>query len=404
MTLGETSANEGPLTDAWLSEHFDHLSPRLGDGLHEVLGRMRAVCPVTKSDQHGGFWAITRYEDVLRVTQDWGAFSSELGFTVPARDRPLRVIPMGVDPPAHRIYRRIVNEFFTPAVVAGWEPGVRALVNRLVDRFIDDGRCEFMSSFAQPFPGLAFFEFGLHAPAEELEEVNRLAVLHGSAHTPEGQEAVRRLAEWVAAFAERRRTEAPKGDVVDAVLSAEIDGKAMPIEDAVATIHLLILGGIETTAGVLGMAMVRLCEQPEIANAIRTRPELIPAAVEEFLRLDNSVSCIGRTARVDAEIDGHRVQAGEKVLVSFSSANRDETEFEGPDEFVLGRQPNRHLTFGAGPHRCAGSNVARLNLRVAIGELVRRLRNVQLEDGVDIQFHQAFNRTPHQVPITFTAC
>jgi len=392
------------ITDDWVTRHFDHLSPVFARELHPTLARARSLCPVAHSDQHGGFWVLTKYEDVLRVAQDWETFSSELGITVPYQPpaSSMKILPVAVDPPLQRTFKRLVNAHFTPAKVGPWEEPTRVLVNQLIDAFIERGECDFMTEFARPLPGLAFFNFALHAPTDELEQVNHWATLASLTHLEESRDGLMKLAGWIAKFIERRRADGPRGDVVDAVLDAEIDGRAITLQEAIGTIHLLILGGLETTAGVLGATMMRFCEHPEIPALLRARPDLIPQAVEELLRLDGSFICIGRTARHDTEINGHPVQAGERVLMYWASANRDEAEFPAPDAFDLDRERNRHIAFGAGPHRCVGSNLARMNLRVAIGEVVRRLHDIKLQPGADIDFHSTFNRAPLSVPITFT--
>jgi len=392
------------ITDDWVTRHFDHLSPVFARELHPTLARARSLCPVAHSDQHGGFWVLTKYEDVLRVAQDWETFSSELGITVPYQPpvNSMKILPVAVDPPLQRTFKRLVNAHFTPAKVGPWEEPTRVLVNQLIDAFIERGECDFMTEFARPLPGLAFFNFALHAPTDELEQVNHWATLASLTHLEESRDGLMKLAGWIAKFIERRRADGPRGDVVDAVLDAEIDGRAITLQEAIGTIHLLILGGLETTAGVLGATMMRFCEHPEIPALLRARPDLIPQAVEELLRLDGSFICIGRTARHDTEINGHPVQAGERVLMYWASANRDEAEFAAPDAFDLDRERNRHIAFGAGPHRCVGSNLARMNLRVAIGEVVRRLHDIKLQPGADIDFHSTFNRAPLSVPITFT--
>ena len=392
------------ITDDWVTRHFDHLSPVFARELRPTLARARSLCPVAHSDQHGGFWVLTKYEDVLRVAQDWETFSSELGITVPYQPpaSSMKILPVAVDPPLQRTFKRLVNAHFTPAKVGPWEEPTRVLVNQLIDAFIERGECDFMTEFARPLPGLAFFNFALHAPTDELEQVNHWATLASLTHLEESRDGLMKLAGWIAKFIERRRADGPRGDVVDAVLDAEIDGRAITLQEAIGTIHLLILGGLETTAGVLGATMMRFCEHPEIPALLRARPDLIPQAVEELLRLDGSFICIGRTARHDTEIDGHPVKAGERVLMYWASANRDEAEFTMPDAFDLERERNRHIAFGAGPHRCVGSNLARMNLRVAIGEVVRRLHDIKLQPGADIDFHSTFNRAPLSVPITFT--
>jgi cytochrome P450 len=172
-------------------------------------------------------------------------------------------------------------------------------------------------------------------------------------------------------------------------------------EEIIGTVQLLILGGLETTAGALGSMMLRFCRDRSIADLLRSQPELIPAAVEELLRLDGPFIAITRTAMRDAELGGQAIKSGEKVIIYWASANRDEGEFTHPDEFHVDRSSNRHLAFGAGPHRCAGSNLARQNLRVALEELLPRLADLRLEEGADIHFHSTFTRAPLSVPITF---
>jgi cytochrome P450 len=393
------------LSDEWVAEHFDHLAPEFAQTLHGTLARARQVCPVAHSDQYGGFWVASRYEDVLAVAQDWETWSSELGITVPHQELPgdMKILPVSVDPPLQRTFKRLINAHFTLKAVAPWEEPTRALVNRLIDRFADAGRCDFMESFARPFPGLAFFDLALHAPAEDLAEVNDWATAASLPHLSESRDSMLKLAGWIAELIEARRQSGPRGDVIDAVLEADIDGRPITVPEAIGTVQLLILGGLETTAGVLGMAMQRFCAEPAIPEMLRDRPELIPDAVEELLRLDGSFICIGRTARHDTETGGRSIKAGERIIIYWASANRDEAEFEQPDVFVVDRARNRHIAFGAGPHRCAGSNLGRLNLRVALEELTRRLGDFSLDlpPGGRIEYHSTFNRAPETVPITF---
>jgi cytochrome P450 len=394
-----------PITDEWVTRHFDHLSPELAADLHPTLARARSRCPVARSDAYeGGFWVLTRYEDVLKVAQDWESFSSELGITVPYQPprTDMKILPVAVDPPLQREFKRLVNAHFTPAKVGPWEAPTRALAHKLIDGFIERGECDFMTEFARPLPGLAFFELALHAPAQDLAQVNEWATKASLSQEQGAHEAIMKLAGWIGAFIARRKAEGPRGDVVDAVLAAQIEGRPITIPEAIGTIQLLILGGLETTAGVLGAAMLRFCEHPQILAQIRESPELIPAIVEELLRLDGSFICIGRTARHDTEVGGNAVKAGERVIMYWASANRDEAEFGSPDEFRLDRERNRHVAFGAGPHRCVGSNLARMNLRVALDALARRLTDVKLQTGADIGYHSTFNRAPLSVPVTFT--
>ncbi|HXY94604.1 MAG TPA: cytochrome P450 [Acidimicrobiia bacterium] len=393
-------------SDEWLTEHFDYLSPEFGDDIHPALGRLRELCPVAHSDRYDGYWILTRYDDVLGAAQDWESWSSEVGGGVGIKPAGMTVkaIPVHIDPPLQREYKRLINMWFTAAAVAAYEARTRELVTQLIDDFVDAGECEFQTAFAQPLPGLAFFELVLDAPPEEAQAVNHhahTAANPGNENTAEHWAA---LNDWIVAFLDRRRNGPPQHDVVDAVLHAEIEGRPITEPEVIGIITLLILGGLDTTAGVLGANMIRFCEHPEIPALLRERPEFVPAAVEELLRLDGSFIGIGRTARHETELDGCPVHAGEKVYLSWASANRDETEFPHPNEFDPLRPRNRHLAFGAGPHRCAGSNLARLNLRVAIEEIVRRLADLELQiPASEIGWHTGFSRTPLRVPISFTA-
>lgn len=405
MSHGSASAGgrpAGAITDEWCNHHFDHLAQELIDNLYPVLTRMRSSCPVTHSDEYGGYWVVTKYQDVLRVAQDWETFSSAFGLTVPVSPIAVRNLPVEIDPPLQREFKRLINAYFTPKAVRPWEPRTRALVNRLIDGFIERGACDFMADFARPYPALSFFDVAINAPADQVEHVAYLASKSGAPKDPEAAACWRGLSEWINDFLEERRRQPPKGDVVDAILNAEIQGRPITHQEIIGTVQLLILGGLETTAGALGQIMLRFCRQPEIPAMLREEPDLLPQAVEELLRLDGPFVQITRTAMHDTEIDGHQIKQGEKVIIYWASANRDEDEFRGSEEFDLGRTKNRHIAFGAGPHRCAGSNLARMNLRIALGELLKRLDNLQLQDGAGIHFHPTVNRAPVAVPVTFT--
>jgi cytochrome P450 len=396
-------ADDGTLTDEWCRDHFDHLSPAVGGQLYETLERLRTEHPVAQSDAYGGFHVVTRYEDVLRVAQDWESFSSEDGITVPHGPTSVPAIPEQLDPPRHRAFKRLINAYFTPAVVAEREEATRAAIDGLIDGFIEAGRCEFMADFARPMPGLVLFDMVLHAPADQLTEINQLAMRASMPTAPGAREARASMLEWIREFADRRRTEPPRGDVVDAILSAEIEGRPITPDEIVGVIQLLVFGGLDTTAGALGQMMIRFCRQPEIPALLRRSPELIPEAVEELLRLDSSFIFIARTATRDTEVGGCPIQQGERVLISWASANRDEAEFSCPADFDVERESNRHIAFGAGPHRCAGSNLARMNIVLAVTELVRRLDDLHLQEGAEpIDYHSGFSRAPAAVPLAFT--
>jgi cytochrome P450 len=263
------------------------------------------------------------------------------------------------------------------------------------------GEAEIMADFAVPFPGLVFFEQVLGAPTDELEHVNRTATGATDPGNPDSRSCWVALNEWITDLMARRRHDR-REDVVEAILTAQIEGRPIRDDEVQGLILLLILGGLDTTAGVIGQSVIRFCAQPEILEALRRQPELVPSAVEELLRLETSFVGIGRTVRHATEVHGRAMAAGDKVFLAWAAANRDPDEFDDADAFRIDRTPNRHVAFGAGPHRCAGSHLARQNLQIAIGELVRRLPDLALSVPAEqIGFHTAFNRRPLEVPVTF---
>jgi cytochrome P450 len=392
-----------PITDDWCAHHFDHLSPALAQELHDTLTRMRESYPVAHSDEHGGFWVVTRHEDVLRVAQDWQTFSSAHGVGVPYAPVAVPAIPEHVDPPRQKAYRQIINSYFTPKAVAAFEPDTAALVDRLIDGFVEAGSCDFMAEFARPFPGISFFDLVLGAPADDVAMLNDATTRATNPLTPDRAAAWSTINEWIDSFVDRRRSGPQRDDVVDAILNARIDGELLTHIEIIGMIQLLILGGLDTTAGALGAFMLRFCAHPEIPALLRRSPELIPTAIEELLRLDGPFNAIARIATHNTEVGGQAIAEGERVLIYWASANRDEDEFACPHTFDLERERNRHLAFGAGPHRCAGSHLARMNLRIAVEAIAQRLDGLALQDGAGpIPFHSVLNRVPLEVPITFT--
>lgn len=398
----EKTTTEGVrLPDEWCRSEFDHLSPELAATLPETMTRMRELCPVAHSAAYGGFWVASGYEEVFSVAQNWKAFSSAHGLSVTGTKGIVRNLPVEVDPPEQRAYKSLITPYFTPAAVVDWEQPTRDLVTRLLDEFIDDGRCEFMETFARPLPSLAFFELAIGAPADDLDTVSKLASRSSIPNHPEARECWKGLYAWVKGFLADRREQPPRGDVVDAVLAAEIDGVPLTEDETIGAVQLLILGGLETTAGALGLIVERFCREPEIPQLLRERPDLMPKAVEELLRLDSPFVSVGRTAVQDTELGGCPIPSGDKMLIHWASANRDAGEFQDPDRFDPNRPRNRHFAFGAGPHRCAGSNVARLNLRVALEEIVRRMDRITIADGAQISYHAGLTRSPLELPISF---
>ncbi len=200
------------ITDDWCRHHFDHLSPELAAALPETMARMRSLCPVAHSDRYDGFWVVTGYEDVLAVAQDWETFSSAHGLTVPPSPIAVRNLPVEIDPPLHRVFKRLINAYFTPAAVAPWEDRTRDLVTRLIDAFVEKGHCDFMAEFARPVSRPCRSSSSrINAPAGDVERVAYLASKSSAPPTiPTRAACWMGLSEWINEFIEQRRRGEPR--------------------------------------------------------------------------------------------------------------------------------------------------------------------------------------------------
>jgi cytochrome P450 len=371
----------------------------------EVVEHLHEHCPVAHSDggmmrtgaaAPGGMWVVTKHEDVLRVLQDWRTFSSDFSKRAQAEnaagDSALgEMPPISSDPPLHRQFRLLLNPHFTPQVVAAYEPYARRVVTELIDGFIEGGHCDLIAQLTRLFPSRMFFRvlFGIEDDAEVercLEWADKVAFEPDAPDMPAMMVA---WTEWIHEFCAARRVAVRRDDVIDALIHGtvedRVDGEVFrrPLTDdeLVGAIRLLILGGFETTSDATGSVMLKLVEHPELQDMLRRRHSLIPTVCEEILRLEPPVISLARMATEDVEMRGQLIKAGDMVLMHFGGANRDAEEFDRPTELDIDRKRNRHLAFGGGVHRCVGSNLARLNLRVVFEEILDRMHDIRITPG-----------------------
>jgi cytochrome P450 len=300
-------------------------------------------------------------------------------------ERPL--IPLQIDPPDHRKYRKLLDPLFAPKQMATLEPQISAQVNTLIDGFEAKGSCDFTNEFAIPLPSTIFLTlFGL-----PLSERDRLLEFNERTQRPPGATQAEHLAHrqanardiyryFEAVIGERRR-EAPRDDLLSKLLTTEVEGERLSDDEVVDISFLMILAGLDTITDTLTCSFKFLAEHPAHRQLIVDDPAVIASAVEELLRWETPVMSIIRVAQADAEIEGCPVHRGDFVLACLGSANTDENEFDHPDDVVFARNPNRHIAFGGGIHRCLGSHLARQELRVALREWHRRIPHYALPDG-----------------------
>lgn len=350
---------------------FDHHDPRVLADPVAVYSDLRERCPVFRSRAYDGFWVVTRYREVCAAASDWRRFSSAAGVGIPPAGAMRPLIPIEVDPPDHTRYRAVVNPSFSPPRVALLEGGMRAVAGELLDALAARGGGDLVADLADPFAARVFLDL-MGLPAAESARFLRWVrtFIHEPARNIDaavdaGIEALTYFLDVV----ERHRA-APGGadDLISTLVRSDLAD-----EEILDFCLLLLNGGLHTTATALAGALLYLDGQPEAVEALRREPGLIPSAVEEFVRYTTPVQALGRKMTDDAELGGRRLRQGERVMIVYASANRDESEFPRADEVILDRFPNRHVGFGHGIHRCLGAHLARLELRIALEETLGRV-------------------------------
>jgi cytochrome P450 len=378
---------------------------------------LRQRCPVTHSDIDGGFWVVNRYEDALRVLQQWDTYEVGTGdgkgpVKIP-RDPPginrMRRPPIDVNPPLHHQFRALLNPWLSPQALERHEAGFRRVIVDLIESFADDGWCDLAGRFAKVFPAqLTFVElFGI-ADTAELARIRDLvrSLTYDLYRRPtiELGTCQRELDSWVRKIVAERRSRAAPENLLDAVVLGQIDGSPLTDEDLVGVVEILILGGFSTTADATCNIVIQLIETPELQEQLRDEPELIKPFIEEVLRLDPPITARARRANRHTDLGGVSVRAHDRVLVNLAAANRDPAEFENPDQFNMDRKKNRHLTFSGGVHRCVGSTMARMTLSIMVTELLARVEDIRFAPGEReerVSFSAGVWRSVDYLPVVF---
>ena len=370
---------------------YDCHDPALADDIYSRLDEIREKCPVAYSTAHGGYWIVSRFDDVHDVARNFEFFSN-YPVGIPHIDRPGKYIPLETDPPEHTEWRQLLGPLFNPNRMNALEPKIREMATTLIDRFIDNDSVEFISEFAHPLPSLLFLEL-MGWPASDEPQISKWTDEVLTAH-PGASEEENALVRMTAAFEvvryfveliEARKTE-PADDFATFLTKATFQGRPLDNEEMINTLFILMLGGLHTVRGTLGFSMLEMARRPEIRQRLIDDPSLIPGAVEEFLRFEAPVST-GRTVIKPFKLHDVEFQAGDRVLLSNPAACRDPREFSNADEVVVDREVNRHLAFSAGPHRCIGSHLARIELKVALEEVLRRMPGFTLDPDRPPKLH-----------------
>lgn len=356
----------------------------------EGIEQLRQLHPVVRSTfGPTGFWVVTEGELVREALQNPKVFSSSVVTPLEA-DPPYKWIPEMLDPPEHTSWRHLLAPHFAPKVMEQMEGRVRSRCIEIVESFASEGHCDFLRDFAWRYPTTIFMEL-MGLPLEGLEQF--LAWEHEILHLTADEDpdrsraigAMMAVQEYFATLIEEKRAR-PGEDLLTAALDWTIDGQPISREDMLSWCLLMFMAGLDTVSIQLSYSFWYLAQHPEERRRLREQPEIVPSAVEEFLRYFAFVAP-SRKVMEDTEFHGCPFKTGDMVLVPLSAATRDPGAFPEPTEVVLDRSPNSHIAFGAGPHRCLGSHLARRELRVALEEWHARIPDYRLAEGVEVTEH-----------------
>jgi cytochrome P450 len=362
---------------------------------HELFKQMRAECPVHWSDRiteypaEAGYWSITTADDVHAVSRDWETYSSGTGITALTDSvLPLEMVQamfIGMDPPKHDRLKALFQRGFTPKRIADHEDEIRSIVSGVLDRLEGRSSCDLVTDVAQPVVARVIGSFMGIPPEDDEPWAHIMNTMMGAGDpdmNPDGTDAVaselvpemfRRCGELIAA----RRAE-PTDDLTSVLVHAEIEGERLEEHEIVMGFVLLMAAGNDSTKSTYCSAMRALIENPSERQKLLDDPGLVPSAVEEALRMFPAFAHFRRTATRDTELGGQKIRAGDKVLMWYTSSNRDETRYSDPDRFEVERNPE-HQAFGAGGrHFCLGTALARLELRILLEETLARYPSMSL--------------------------
>ena len=396
-----TTPEHPPVTD-WVQD-FDHTDPRWTENPFPIWDELRAASPVVHTERFLGCYMPTTYEAVKQIAYDTEHFSSR---RVIVRDIRPEITnpapPITSDPPAHKPAKQLLLPPFTPEAMKKLQPRVRAICNELIDEFIADGKCDAAARYTKHIPVRAIAHM-LGIPEKDgdhfikwIHEILELGIKNDDVL----MRAVHEMTEYFAGHIEDRK-KYPAADLISTLMNAR-DKSGQPLSDAhvLGTLRLLLIAGIDTTWSAIGASLWHLAKTPTDRKRLVAEPELLPTAIEEFLRAYSPVT-MAREVMKETEISGCPVKPGNMVLLSFPAANRDPAVFPDADKVVIDRKENRHAAFGLGIHRCIGSNLARMEMSVAIEQWLKRIPDFRLDPAGQVTWSEGTVRGPRQLPMLF---
>ncbi|CAB4880854.1 unannotated protein [freshwater metagenome] len=400
--------NQTPPVQNWATD-YDIFDPAYVTDPYGIWAELREVCPIAHTDRWGGSWLPTRYADVTEIARDIERFPSANGISVvpvlgigdSAGASPLLTAglpPISADPPLHTWTRRLILPTMSPARVAEYEVFTRELCRRLVDEIAANGAGDAAAGYAQQIPVRVIGHI-LGVPESMSSTFTGWVrdVLEFAHDEERRRGGVIALVTYLQGAVEQRLAN-PCDDFISELLQAENEGETIGVPVVMGMCALLLIAGVDTTWSSIGSTMWHLATHPEDRRRLVAEPELMPTAIEEFLRAYSPVTMARRLSE-DQEFQGCPMKAGDRILMNFPAANRDPEVFPDPDTVVLDRLHNRHVAFGAGIHRCAGSNLARMEIRVAVEEWLAQIPDFEVTDASLVTWAGGQVRGPRSIPV-----
>jgi cytochrome P450 len=381
---------------------FDHHDPAFARDPYEFYASVRET-PVFWSPLYGGFWVVSDYESVRQVSADDKTFLScrtgpqQGGVGLPTLS-PTASLPIEVDSPDAERLRKVLLADLAPRAVERRAPAVTAMTADAIDAFIETGTCDLMRELAVPVPARMIMHWLGLDDTRWQEFVGTVhTMLHSGSNLDKVRPAVSRIENWVSEAMHDRTVNGYRDDLISKLM------QSLSGEEAANYIFTLIVAGLDTTSAGIGNALVQIDRQPGLRARLVEDPGMLPRAVEEFLRHESPVQLLARTASRDTKLGGVRISAGDRLLISWAAANRDQDVFPDPTSVDPDRDGNRHLAFGVGLHRCLGSNIARSTTRIVLGEVLARLPDYRITTAA-IERHADAGQvySPRTLPATFT--
>jgi cytochrome P450 len=387
------------------------MDPEMARNPQPLFKSLRDDMPVMAVDMPSGAKGIvlTRKEDIMSALRQPDVFSSNMDAVDLKNKRPM--IPLQIDPPEHKKFRKLLDPIFAPRKMAAMDEEVSALVNHLIDQFIDRGEVDFAKEFSIPFPSQVFITL-LGLPLEELPEFLKMkdGIIRPDHVTGKGygskasqdyqQEIADSVYDYFNMILDQREVER-RDDLLSLFLDAEMEGDRLSREDILDICFLFLIAGLDTVTATLDCMFSFLAQHPDHRRQLVEDPSIIPNAIEEMLRWETPVMGIARVAVQDTEVGGCPVHSGDQIMIMIGSANTDEAEYPDGDVVRWDRDVNPHIAFGGGIHRCLGSHLARMELRVALREWHKRIPEYEVEPGHTLVYTPGI-RSIDDFPMRFT--